>query len=66
MAEGGPKLKNEWGTNKIDNVYISLAPHVHWELQIQKFNFHTLYSLKRNEIMRKLAQRILKNIMICM
>ena len=30
MAETGPKLKNQWGSNKIENV------HAHGELQIQK------------------------------
>ena len=39
MAEGGPKLKNQWGSNKIEVVPISLGnPHVHLEIQIQKNN----------------------------
>ena len=25
MAEGGPKLKNQWGSNKIENVPICLG-----------------------------------------
>ena len=39
MAEGGPKLKNQWGSNNIEVVPISLGnPHVHGEIQIQKNN----------------------------
>ena len=40
MAEGGPKLKNQWGSNKIEVVPICLVnPHVHGEIQIQKKYF---------------------------
>ena len=39
MAEGGAKLENEWGTNKIKSVSICLRnTHVHGELEIQKKN----------------------------
>ena len=40
MAEGGPTLKNQWGGNNIKFVPICLGnPHVHKEIQIQKFSF---------------------------
>ena len=40
MAEEGPKLKNQWGSNKIENVHICLGNnHVHGEIQIQFFYF---------------------------
>ena len=40
MAKGGPKLKNRWGSSKIEVVPICLGnPHVHGEMQIHKFNF---------------------------
>ena len=40
MAEGGAKLENEWGTNKIKSVSICLRnTHVHGELKIQNFYF---------------------------
>ena len=34
MAKGGPKLKNQWGSNKIEVVPICLGnPHFHGEIQ---------------------------------
>ena len=40
MAEGGAKLENEWGTNKIKSVSTCLRnTHVHGELEIPKFFF---------------------------
>ena len=40
MAEGGPKVKNQWGINKIKVVSICLGnPLVYGEIQFQKLNF---------------------------
>ena len=44
MAEGGPKLKNQWGSTKMENVLIWLGnTHVHGEFQVQKNNLLTLF-----------------------